>query len=186
MLKILTIVLIAFTSNAKSIQSIYDIQVHDISGKPVPMSRYKGKVLLIVNTASKCGFTPQLKDLESLYKKYQSQGLEVLAFPSNDFKQDPAENSEIATFAQKNYNVTFPFFEKGSVTGDLKQPLYQALTNQKSGAIFKEVHWNFEKFLVGRDGKVIERWSSVTKPSSQDIVKKVEIALASKEGQAAK
>lgn len=157
--------------------SIYDIQVKDIAGKPVAMREYKGKVLLIVNTASKCGFTPQLKDLETLYKKYQNQGLEVLAFPSNDFKQDPAENSEIATFAHKNYEVTFPFFEKASVSGDQIQPLYQVLTQQKSGLIFKDVQWNFEKFLVGRDGKVIDRWSSMTKPSSESIVKAVEKAL---------
>lgn len=176
MLRLLTLILFTL-SFSKTPDSIYDVQVKDISGKPVSMSQYKGKVLLIVNTASKCGFTPQLKDLEALYKKYQSQGLEVLAFPSNDFKQDPAENSEIASFAHKNYDVTFPFFEKGPVTGDDKQPLFQILTQQKSGLVFREVQWNFEKFLVGRDGKVIDRWSSITKPSSDSIVKAVEKSL---------
>jgi glutathione peroxidase-family protein len=176
MLHLMTIILFSL-SFSKTPQSIYDVQVKDISGKPVAMSQYKGKVLLVVNTASKCGFTPQLKDLQALYKKYHDQGMEVLAFPSNDFKQDPAENSEIASFAQKNYEVTFPFFEKDHVTGDNKQPLYQILTEQKSGIVFKEVQWNFEKFLVGRDGKVIDRWNSKTKPSSDSIVKAVESAL---------
>lgn len=178
MLRIMTIVLLSL-SMAHAANSIYEVQVNDIAGKAVPMSQYKGKVLLIVNTASKCGFTPQLKDLETLYKKYRGQGLEILAFPSNDFKQDPAENTEIASFAQKNYEVTFPFFEKASVSGKTKQPLYQVLTDQKSGVIFKEVQWNFEKFLVGRDGKVIDRWNSMTSPSSNSIVKAVEKALAS-------
>lgn len=177
MLHLLTIVLLSF-SFAKAPDSIYEVQVKDISGKSIPMSQYKGKVLLIVNTASKCGFTPQLKDLETLYKKYKSKGLEVLAFPSNDFKQDPAENSEIASFAQKNFEVTFPFFEKGSVVGDNKQPLYSVLTSQKSGFLFKEVQWNFEKFLVGRKGQVIDRWNSSTSPSSSGLVKAVEKALA--------
>ena len=176
MLHFLTIVLLSF-SFAKAPESIYDVQVKDINGKPVSMSAYQGKVLLIVNTASKCGYTPQLKDLEALYKKYKSQGFEVLAFPSNDFKQDPAENKEIASFAQKNYEVTFPFFEKASVSGDNKQPLFQVLTQQKSGIIFKEVLWNFEKFLIGRDGKVIDRWSSATSPASDTIVKPIELAL---------
>jgi glutathione peroxidase len=183
MLNLLAIVLMSF-SFAKAPDSIYEVQVKDISGKPVSMDRYKGKVLLIVNTASNCGYTPQLKDLEGLYKKYKSEGLEVLAFPSNDFKQDPSENSEIASFAQKNYEVTFPFFEKGSVTGETKQPLFQLLTQQKSGVLFKEVLWNFEKFLIGRDGKVISRWASNTSPSSIDIVKPLEAALAA--GNAAK
>ena len=177
MLHFLTIVLF-FLSFAKAPTSLYDVKVNDISGKSIPMSQYKGKVLLIVNTASKCGYTPQLKDLETLYKKYRNQGFEVLAFPSNDFKQDPAESSEIASFAQKNYEVTFPIFEKASVTGELKQPLYHALTQQKSGIIFKEVQWNFEKFLVGRDGKVIERWSTPTSPTSKDVIKTLEKALA--------
>ena len=143
MLHTLAIVLMTF-SFAKTPDSIYDVQVRDITGKPVSMSEYKGKVLLIVNTASKCGYTPQLKDLEAIYKKYKKQGFEVLAFPSNDFKQDPAENSEIVSFAQKKYEVTFPFFEKNSVTGADKQPLFQILTQQKSGIVFKEVLWNFE------------------------------------------
>ncbi len=176
MFQLLTIVLFSF-SFAKTPSSVYDVQLLSIAGKPVPMSQYKGKVLLVVNTASNCGYTPQLKELESLYKKYRGQGLEVMAFPSNDFKQDPAENSAIASFAQKNYEVTFPIFEKGPVTGQQKQPLFKILTEQKSGVIFQEIQWNFEKFLVGRDGKVISRWNSGVAPSSQDIVGAVEKAL---------
>ncbi len=179
MLQLLTIVLFSSVF-AKTPASVHDVQLKNIVGKPVPMSLYKGKVLLVVNTASNCGYTPQLKELETMYKKYRSQGLEVLAFPSNDFKQDPAENSEIASFAKKNYEVTFPIFEKASVTGENKQPLYQVLTTQKSGAIFKDVQWNFEKFLVGRDGKVIERWSSATTPASPEVIKPLEKALAAK------
>ncbi len=179
MLQLLTIVLFS-TLFAKAPANVYDVQLKDIVGKPIQMNQYKGKVLLIVNTASQCGYTPQLKELESIYKKYRSQGLEVLAFPSNDFRQDPAENSEIASFARKNYEVTFSIFEKASVTGVNKQPLYQVLTEQKSGALFKDVQWNFEKFLVGRDGKVIERWNSATTPVSPEIIKPLEKALASK------
>lgn len=161
-------------------KSIYEVQVKDIAGKSVPLSQYQGKVMLIVNTASQCGFTPQLKDLESLYKKYKSQGLEVMAFPSNDFKQDPKSNSEIHSYAQQNYEVSFPFFEKASVAGPDKQPLYQFLTDKKQGLIFKEVQWNFEKFLVGRNGEVLHRWSSKTSPSSDEVVKAVEQALQKK------
>lgn len=161
-------------------KSLYEIEVKDIAGKTVPLSQYKGKVLLFVNTASQCGFTPQLKDLEALYKKYKAQGFEVLAFPSNDFKQDPAANNEILTYAQKNYEVTFPFFEKGSVAGKSKQPVYDYLTEKKSGPILKDVSWNFEKFLVGRNGEVIDRWNSIKSPSSDDIVKAIEKALAQK------
>lgn len=177
MIKLLVMTLISFTI-AKAPESIYEVQVKDISGKPISLADYKGKVLLIVNTASKCGFTPQLKDLETIYKKYRNQGFEVLAFPSNDFKQDPANNEEIAGFAQKNYEVTFPIFEKGKVTGENKQPLYQVLTQQKSGLIFREVLWNFEKFLVGRDGKVLDRWASNKSPTSTEITKVIETALA--------
>jgi glutathione peroxidase len=172
--------LLISVSFAGAPNSIYDIQVNDITGKPVSLGQYQGKVLLIVNTASKCGFTPQMKDLETIYKKYHDQGFEVLAFPSNDFKQDPADNTDISMFAKKNYEVTFPFFEKGKVSGDDKQPLYQFLTAQKSGFLFKEVQWNFEKFLVGRDGHVIDRWNSPTKPTSDSITKAIETALIAK------
>ena len=170
----------SFLAFSKTPQTLYEIQVNDIHGKPVSMSQYKGQVLLIVNTASKCGFTPQLKDLETLYNKYKSKGFEILAFPSNDFKQDPAENAEIESFAKKNYEVTFPFFDKGKVSGADKQPLYQFLTDQKSGLLFKDVSWNFEKFLISRDGTVLNRWSSIVKPSSSDVVKALEKALTVK------
>lgn len=174
-------ILFALSASASTApKSLYDIKVQGIDGKPVFMSQYKGKVLLIVNTASQCGFTPQLKDLESLYKKYKAQGFEVLAFPSNDFKQDPNSNNEILSYAQKNYEVTFPFFEKAPVAGSDKQPLYQFLTEQKKGVLFKDVMWNFEKFLVDRKGHVIDRWNSKKSPVSDDIVKAIEKSLAAK------
>jgi glutathione peroxidase len=157
--------------------SLYEIQAQSISGQPLSLSLYKEKVLLIVNTASQCGFTPQLRDLEIIYKKYKGRGFEVLAFPSNDFKQDPGENGQIASFAEKNYEVTFPFFAKGSVSGPQKQAVYAFLTSQKSGVLFKEVQWNFEKFLVDRNGRVLERWSSMTSPNSKSITEAIEKAL---------
>lgn len=174
-------ILFALSSVASTApKSLYDIKAQSIDGKPVPMSQYKGKVLLIVNTASQCGFTPQLKDLETLYKKYKSQGFEILAFPSNDFKQDPASNNEILSYAQKNYEVSFPFFEKAPVMGADKQPVYQFLTEQKKGILFKDVLWNFEKFLVDRKGQVVDRWNSKKSPASEEIVQAIEKTLAVK------
>ncbi|MFP5518973.1 MAG: glutathione peroxidase [Bdellovibrionia bacterium] len=159
-------------------KSFFDFKVKSIAGQEVDFQQYKGKVILVVNTASQCGFTPQLKGLESLYQKYGSQGFVVMAFPSNDFKQDPSENKEILSFAQNEYKTTFPFFEKNPVAGKDKQPVYQFLTTQKPGMLFKDVMWNFEKFLVGRDGKVIERWGSTTKPESAAVTKSIEKALS--------
>jgi glutathione peroxidase len=155
----------------------YELSASDISGKKVNFSTYRGKVVLVVNTASECGFAPQLKDLEDLYKKYASQGFVVLAFPSNDFKQEKGDNADIQAFAKKEYQTTFPFFEKAPVRGADKQPVYQFLSEKKPGILFKDVGWNFEKFLINRKGEVVERWSSITKPSSGSITKAVEQAL---------
>ncbi|UYL08077.1 glutathione peroxidase [Bdellovibrio sp. SKB1291214] len=159
-------------------RSFYELSANDISGKKVHFSSYRGKVVLVVNTASQCGFTPQLKDLEGLYKKYSERGFVVLAFPSNDFKQEKGDNTEVQSFAKKEYGCTFPFFDKAPVTGPNKQPVYQFLTEQKPGLIFKDVSWNFEKFLVNRKGQVVDRWTSITKPSSDKIVNAIEKALA--------
>lgn len=158
--------------------NFFELSAQNISGKKVHFSNYRGKVVLVVNTASQCGFTPQLKELEDLYKKYANQGFVVLGFPSNDFKQEKGDNSEVQKFAEKEYHITFPLFDKGPVTGKDKQPVYQFLCDQKPGLIFKDVGWNFEKFLINRKGEVIERWSSITKPSSGTITKAVEKALA--------
>lgn len=174
------LIFLTLTTSTSVASTLYDLRVKNIEGKEVPMSSYKGKVLLIVNTASQCGFTPQLQDLETLYKKYKKQGLEVLAFPSNDFKQDPKSNSEILAYAQSQYATSFPFFEKGSVTGPEKQPLYQFLLKEKPGTLFKEVQWNFEKFLVDRNGQVVERWNSMKSPLATEVVQTIEKALATK------
>lgn len=159
-------------------KNFFELSAKNISGKNVNFSTYRGKVVLVVNTASQCGFTPQLKDLEILYKKYADRGFVVLAFPSNDFKQEKGENAEVQSFAEKEFGVTFPLFDKAPVRGADKQPVYKFLTENKPGVLFKDVSWNFEKFLINRKGEVVERWSSITKPSSNEVVKAVEKALS--------
>jgi glutathione peroxidase len=141
--------------------TIYDFTVDDIEGKPVKLDRFKGKVLLVVNTASKCGFTPQYKGLEALYRKYHDRGLEVLGFPCNQFgAQEPGSEQEIATFCQANYDVTFPMFAKIDVNGDATAPLYRYLKHEKPGLLGTEaIKWNFTKFLVDRDGRVVARFA---------------------------
>lgn len=167
----------ASPSTPSATQSFFDFSATDIRGKKVHFSQYRGKVVLVVNTASECGFTPQLKDLEEIYKKYSAKGFAVLAFPSNDFKQEKGNNEEVLNFAQKEYGVHFPIFDKGPVSGDAKQPVYKFLTEQKPGILFKEVRWNFEKFLISRKGQVLERWSSMTSPTSKSVIEKIEKAL---------
>ena len=164
-------------SSSNPSSSLFDFKVKDINGKDVDLAQFKGKVTMVVNTASACGFTPQLKDLQELQTKYGPKGFTVLAFPSNDFKQDTGSNSEISKFAADKYKVTFPLMDKGPVTGSDKQPIYKFLTDSKSSFMFKEVKWNFEKFLVGKDGKVIARWTSEVSPTSDDVIKKLETAL---------
>ncbi len=148
--------------------TVYDFTVDDISGKPVKLDRYKGKVLLVVNTASKCGFTPQYKGLESLYRKYRDQGLEVLGFPCNQFgAQEPGSEQEIATFCETNFDVTFPMFAKIDVNGDTTAPLYRYLNHEKHGLIGTEaIKWNFTKFLVDRAGKVVARYAPNDTPEA--------------------
>lgn len=140
---------------------LYDINVKDNNLNNVEMSEYKGKILLIVNVASKCGFTPQYKDLESLYKKYKDQGLEVLGFPCNQFgAQEPGSNEEIQAFCNLNYNVTFKLFDKIDVNGPKTSPLFKHLKNQSPGILGTEIiKWNFTKFLVNKDGEVVKRFS---------------------------
>jgi glutathione peroxidase len=148
--------------------SIYDFEVKDIHGKAVPLSRYKGKVLLIVNTASKCGFTPQYKGLEALHQKYHARGLEVLGFPCNQFgAQEPGTEDEIASFCELNFGVTFPLFAKVDVNGDDAAPLYRHLKQAKPGLLGSEaIKWNFTKFLVDRKGNVVERYAPNTEPDA--------------------
>ncbi len=159
--------------------SVYDFTLDSIDGQPAPLAEYKGKVLLLVNVASKCGFTPQYTALEALYEKYKGQGLVVIGFPANNFMaQEPGTNEEIKTFCTRKYNVTFPMYTKISVKGNDKAPLYQFLTdsgaNPTTGG---EIKWNFTKFLVARDGKVISRFEPAVKPDSPEVVGAIEKAL---------
>jgi glutathione peroxidase len=157
--------------------TVYDFKARTIDGKPAPLADYKGRVLLIVNTASECGFTPQFAGLESLYERYADKGLTVLGFPSNQFmNQDPGSNEEIGAFCTKNYGVTFPMMEKIEVKGSGAAPLYQWLVEQKPGLLGRAIKWNFTKFLVGRDGQVIKRYAPIDKPES--IARDIEKALA--------
>ncbi len=147
---------------------IYDFEARRIDGTTVPLSTFKGKVMLIVNTASKCGFTPQFEGLEALYKKYGDQGLAVLGFPSNQFaSQDPGTNEEIGAFCVQNYGVSFPMMEKIEVNGPGAAPLYKWLVKEAPGFLGSQaIKWNFTKFLVGKDGKVIKRYAPLDKPES--------------------
>ena len=146
--------------------SIYDFTVKDIHGKAVKLDRYRGKVVLIVNTASECGFTPQYKGLEALYEKFHGKGLEVLGFPCNQFgEQEPGDENAIAQFCELNYGVTFPMFAKVDVNGDDASPLFKHLKSAKKGILGSEaIKWNFTKFLVDRKGNVVERYAPKTEP----------------------
>jgi len=157
--------------------TIYDFSAEKLEGGEQALSDYQGKVLLIVNTASKCGFTPQFEGLEKVYQKYQSQGLVVLGFPCNQFAgQDPGSNNEIGEFCQRNYGVSFPMFAKIDVNGSDAHPIYKFLTKEAKGILGTEaIKWNFTKFLVGRDGNVIDRFATATKP--EDMAKDIEKAL---------
>ncbi|HEV8040948.1 MAG TPA: glutathione peroxidase [Bryobacteraceae bacterium] len=154
--------------------SVYDFTLNSIDGQAAPLAAYKGKVLLLVNVASKCGFTPQYKGLEAVYEKYKDQGLVVIGFPANNFMaQEPGTNEEIKTFCSRTYNVSFPMYSKISVKGDDKAPLYQFLTEQKGG----DIKWNFTKFLVGRDGTIVARFEPKVTPDSPEVVAAIEKAL---------
>ncbi len=159
--------------------SIYDFEAQGIDGKPVALADYRGKVLLVVNTASKCGFTPQFAGLEALYRRYAPEGVAVLGFPPNQFgAQDPGSNDEIGAFCTKNYGVSFPMMSKIDVNGSHAAPLYRWLTKEKPGLLGSTaIKWNFTKFLVGRDGQVIRRYAPLDKPAS--LAKDIEAALQS-------
>jgi glutathione peroxidase len=153
--------------------SIHEFTLNSLTGKPVPLADYKGKVVLVVNVASKCGFTPQYEGLEKLYEKYKDRGLVVLGFPANNFmSQEPGTNEEIGAFCKSKYGVTFPMFSKISVKGDDKAPLYQFLTS--TGV---EIPCNFTKFLVDKDGKPIERFGPKVTPDATELNQAIEKAL---------
>ncbi len=158
--------------------SIYQFEAELLDGKNKSFADYEGKVLLIVNTASKCGFTPQFSGLEKLYEKYKDQGFEVLGFPCNQFGgQDPGSNEQIGAYCQKNYGVNFPMFAKVDVKGPEAHILFRYLTNNSKGILGNGIKWNFTKFLIGRDGKVLNRFAPTTKP--EDLQEEIEKALAS-------
>ncbi|HKI78241.1 MAG TPA: glutathione peroxidase [Ignavibacteriaceae bacterium] len=187
---ILSFLLLAFTSlKNKEIKTetksgfimsdnINDIVVKDMNEKDIHLSDYNGKVLLIVNVASKCGYTPQYEGLEAIYKKYKDKGFEILAFPCNEFgKQEPGTNEEIKEFCSSKYNVTFKLFDKVKVLGPEKCDLYKRLTNN-SVTEKSDIGWNFEKFLVDKKGKIVARFKSPVKPESKEITSELEKLLA--------
>lgn len=159
--------------------SVLDFNLNSIDGQPAPLSQYKGKVVMIVNVASFCGYTPQYAALEAVYEKYKDKGFVILGFPANNFgAQEPGTNEEIKTFCSRKYNVTFPMYSKISVAGADKAPLYQFLTDKQANpATGGEIKWNFTKFLIGKDGKVMQRFESAVKPDSADVTSAIEKAL---------
>jgi glutathione peroxidase len=157
--------------------SVFDFSAKLNNGDDKPLSDYRGKVLLIVNTASQCGFTPQYKGLEELYTKYRAQGLEILGFPCDQFgHQEPGNDEEIRGFCERNYGVTFPLFSKIEVNGENAHPLYKYLKAEAGGVLFDAIKWNFTKFLVGRQGQVLDRFAPFFKPEEieEDIAKALE------------
>ncbi len=170
------VLLMAGTTFAAS--NIYDFTLPNIDGKAMPLSDFKGKVVLVVNVASKCGFTPQYTALEATYEKYKAQGFVIVGFPANNFgAQEPGTNEEIKTFCTRKYSVTFPMYSKVSVKGDDQTPLYQYLTKDTPAGINGDIKWNFTKFLVDRNGKVVERFESKITPDSPEVTSAIEKQL---------
>lgn len=166
----------------KAVSPLLNRTVKSIEGRDVPLKNYQGKVLMIVNTASRCGNTPQYAGLEELYKKYRAKGFEVLAFPANNFGgQEPGTNADIQEFCSATYNTTFPLFSKVSVKGDDQAPLYRYLTDAKTNPKYAgDIEWNFAKFLVNRKGEVVARFKAGHKPTEPDVVAAIELELAKK------
>jgi glutathione peroxidase len=165
-----------------SVKSVHNFRVQDISGKEVSLSNYKGKVLLIVNTASECGFTPQYEELEELYQLYSTKGFEVLAFPSNDFGgQEPLNGIEIQQFCSVKFHTTFPIFNKVHVKGEQADPLFKFLSNKsENGNVDIAPKWNFHKYLIDKDGRVIDYYLSTTSPTSSKVKKAIEALINKK------
>jgi glutathione peroxidase len=167
--------LFAFAAALYGAASVYDFTLNSIDGAPAPLAAYKGKVLLLVNVASKCGFTPQYTELEAVYEKYKDKGLVVAGFPANNFgAQEPGTNEEIKTFCTRKYSVTFPMYSKISVKGSDIAPLYEYLTKSTGG----DIKWNFTKFLIGKDGTIAARFESAVKPDDPKVTAAIEKALA--------
>ena len=167
------------TETATVANSVYDFTLKNIDGKEASLAEYRGKVLLLVNVASRCGLTPQYEGLEKVYLKYKDRGLVILGFPANNFGgQEPGTNEEIKSFCSLKYNVTFPMFAKISVKGEDIHPLYKYLTDKQSDPQFGgDIKWNFNKFLIGRDGKIIGRFEPPVKPESPEVTQAIDKAL---------
>ncbi|MFN8277556.1 MAG: glutathione peroxidase [Chitinophagales bacterium] len=176
---LMTALMVMFTLSPKT---IYDFSMKDIDGHTVSLSEYSGKVLLVVNVASHCGFTPQYEAIEALYKKYKDRGLVVLGFPANNFMgQEPGEDSDIKKFCTSKYNVTFPMFSKISVKGGDMAPLYQYLTSKaENGVEDSKVHWNFQKYLINRKGGVVRNFAPSTTVTDPEFLKALEAELNAK------
>ena len=167
--------IILFMSNVKS-QSIYQFEAEDINGKLIPISSFKGKKIMIVNTASKCGLTPQYKELEDLYEKYKEKNFIIIGFPANNFmRQEPGDNKQIAQFCSATYGITFPMMAKISVKGKDMHPIYKFLTNKElNGKISSSVKWNFQKYLIDENGILVKVISPQTSPLDKEIIEWVE------------
>jgi glutathione peroxidase len=167
---------------AKKVPAVLNFKMKDISGKEVELSKYQGKVLLIVNVASKCGYTGQYETLQGLHDKYAKEGLVVLGVPSNDFgAQEPGTDEEIVKFCSSKYKVKFDMLSKVAVKGDKQVPLYKHLTSKETNPKFSgPIEWNFTKFLIGRNGDIVARFKSDIEPDSSDVTKKIEAELAKK------
>jgi glutathione peroxidase len=168
-------VILMMTTTLIAGSGLYSFTLNSIDGKPAPLADYKGKVILIVNVASQCGYTPQYSALEANYEKYKAKGFVILGFPANNFgAQEPGTNEEIKTFCTRKYNVTFPMYAKISVKGDDQAPLYGYLTKETGAGISGDIKWNFTKFLVDRNGNVVQRFEPAVTPDSKDVTDAIE------------
>jgi glutathione peroxidase len=171
-------VLLIMASALYAATGFYSFTLNSIDGKPAPLANYKGKVVLVVNVASQCGYTPQYSALESIYEKYKDKGFVILGFPANNFgAQEPGTNEEIKTFCTRKYSVTFPMYSKISVKGDDQAPLYAYLTKDTGAGISGDIKWNFTKFLIDRNGKVVQRFEPAVTPDSKEVTGAIEKQL---------
>lgn len=167
-------------TNAQELDSVYQYELTTIDGEEIPLNSYEGKVLLIVNTASECGYTPQYEGLQKLYEEYNDKGLVVIGFPANNFGgQEPGTNEEIKEFCKVNFGVNFPLSSKVSVKGGDINPLFSYLTSEDNADFTGEIEWNFEKFLIGQNGELLHRFRSTVEPRSNEIINAIDRALSS-------
>jgi glutathione peroxidase len=191
MFSVVSVILALFAVSTRSLPAtesgVYQFKVKDINNRSVDMTSYRGKVLLVVNTASYCGYTSQYKSLQKTYLQFKDQGFEVLGFPSNDFgRQEPGSNKEIKDFCELNYKVSFPLFSKVVVSGNQKAPLFKYLTEDSGEAFKGSIDWNFEKFLIGKNGQVVGRFKSAVDPQSKELLSAISAAIGPKGGQTPK